>query len=258
MAPLTDSKRKGIIGTILFHLILLIVFLFTGLTMPVPLPDEKGLPLMLDLGNVDFGSGEEQPQSTQTPEITKPITEPLPVESAPLESPDEVATQEEPSPITEPEQTKAEPKVEKKPQIDERLKNVLESNPFQTNQDNDSKGEGDTDQPGDHGNPEGSPQGESLFGDKAGGGVSYELGGRVAKNARQIPGNYQESGVIWVDIVVDREGNVIRASAGRGTTITNAALLRAAEAEARRLKFTPKADAPAEQRGRVKYPISLQ
>jgi len=252
------NKRRGLIGTIVFHVFLLIVFLFTGLTIPVPLPEEKGLPIQLDLGNTDFGSGDVQPESSTEPEIAEPITEPEPVESSPVDAPEEVETQDADSDLSAPEETPPEKPVEKNPELDERLKKVIQSNPFQTKNDNDSKGQGDTDQSGDHGKPDGSPEGKSLHGDAAGGGISFDLGGRVANNTRPIPGNWQEDGLIVIDIVVDRQGKVLRASVGRKTTITNASLLRAAEAEARRLKFTPNPDAPEEQRGKVYYPISLQ
>ncbi len=253
-----EHKKRGIIATIIVHLVLLLIFMFTGLTIPVPLPEEEGLPVQLDLGNTDFGSGDEQPQSTKQPDETEPITEPQPVESAPVEAPEEVATQEDVSDMSVPEQTKpVEKPVEKKPELDERLKKAL-SNPFQTNKDNDSKGQGSTDQAGDHGKPNGSPDGSSLTGTKAGGGISASLGGRAAKNLRPIPGNWQESGMIKITVIVDRNGKVVSASQARGTTITNSALINAAIAEAMKVKFTPMADAPAEQRGVITYPIYLQ
>jgi periplasmic protein TonB len=251
-----DSKRKGIIGTIVFHLVLLIIFLFTGITMPDPLPDEKGLPVQLDLGNVDFGSGEEQPESTEEPEITDPVTEP--VESNPSESMEEVETQNEASEISAPKKTEATKVEEKKPVLDERLKKAI-SNPFQTNNNNDSKGQGDSDQAGDHGKPDGSPNGNSLNGDRAGGGISYSLVGRDFKGAPGIKGNFQETGKIVVEIIVDRNGNVVRVSPGaRGTTITNAELIKKVVESARKAKFTPKADAPEEQKGTMTFVFSLE
>lgn len=253
-----EHKKRGIIATIVVHLLLLIIFMFTGLTMPNPLPEEKGLPVQLDLGNTDFGSGDEQPQSTQEPDVTEPITEPEPVESNPVEAPEEVATQDEISAESVPEKTKPiEKPVEKKPELDERLKQAL-SNPFPTKKDNTSEGQGSTDQAGDHGKPNGSPDGSALTGTPEGGGISASLGGRAAKNLRPIPGNWQESGVIKISVIVDRNGKVVNASQARGTTISNSALINAAIAEAMKVKFTPMADAAEEQRGVITYPIYLQ
>lgn len=260
MKPLNKNKKRGIIGTTVFHLVLFIIFLFTGLTIPVPFPpEEKGLPMQLDLGNVDFGSGEEQPQSTEMPDITEPITEPEQVEANPAQAPEEVATQEEVSDLSAPEKTESTKSEEKKPELDKRLQQVLKSNPFQTNTNNNSKGQGNSQQPGDHGRPDGSPDGSSLQGDKSGGGISYSLGGRGFRGAPPIQGNMQESGRIVVDIIVDRQGNVVRVTPGsRGTTITNAELIKKAMESARQAKFTPKADAPEEQKGTMTFEFILE
>lgn len=253
------NKRRGLIGTIVFHLVLLLIFLFTGLVIPVPMPEEEGLPVELDLGNTDFGSGDKQPQSTSEPEVTEPITEPEPVEAAPTETVEEVATQDEVSDMTTPAVKPVEKPVEKKPELDERLKKVISSNPFQTEQDNDSKEQGSTDQPGDHGKADGSPTGDALQGDKTGGGISYNLGGRGFKGAPPIQGNMQESGKIVVDIIVDRLGNVIRVTpGGRGSTINNNELVKKAVEAARKAKFTPKADAPEEQKGTLTFEFILE
>ena len=252
-----ERRKKGIIATVLFHMALLVIFMFTGLTIPLPFPPhELGLPVQLDLGNTDFGSGDEQPQSTAEPEVTEPVTEPEPAETTPTET-EQVATQDVPSDVSVPEKEEVTQPEEKEPELDPRLKRAL-SNPFQTNKDNDSKGEGDSDQAGDHGKPDGHPDGSSLTGNKTGGGLSASLGGRAAKNLKPIPGNWQEEGVIIISVIVDRYGKVVSAKNARGTTITNSALIRAAEAEAMKVKFTPKSDAPEEQRGIIRYPIYLQ
>lgn len=252
------NKRKGLIGTLVFHLVLLVIFLFMGLTIPVPMPEEEGLPVQLDLGNTDFGSGDEQPERTNPADISEPISEPEPVESNPQESQEEVATQEN-SDFSIPEETTPKKPVEKKPELDERLKKVIQTNPFQTKQDNSSTGQGNTDEAGDHGKPDGSTDGKSLSGDKAGGGVSYSLGGRGFKGAPPIQGNLQESGKIVVEIVVDRQGNVVRVIPGaRGTTISNAELVKRVVESARKAKFTPKTDAPEEQRGTMTFEFILE
>ena len=253
------NKRRGLIGTIVFHVILLVVFLFTGLTIPVPIPEEEGLPVQLDLGNTDFGSGPEQPMSSAEPDVTEPITEPEPVDASPVESPEEVATQDADSDMSVPEETKPETPKEEKPELDDRLKKLVNSNPFQTKEDNTSQGEGNTDQAGDFGKPDGSPDGSSLNGDAAGGGVSFSLGGRGFKGAPPIQGNMQESGRIVVEIIVDRQGNVIRVTpGGRGTTITNGDLIKKAMDAARKAKFTPNAAAPEEQRGTMTFEFVLE
>ena len=57
------SKRKGIIGTILFHALLLVAFLFMGLTYQDPPPAEEGI--SINFGFVDEGLGEVEPEDTE-------------------------------------------------------------------------------------------------------------------------------------------------------------------------------------------------
>ena len=46
------SKRKGIIGTILFHALIIVAFLFMGLKYQDPPPKEEGI-------SINFGFSEE-------------------------------------------------------------------------------------------------------------------------------------------------------------------------------------------------------
>ena len=252
-----NHKQKGIIGTLVFHLALLIIFLFTGLTMPVPLPDEMGMPVQLDLGNTEFGSGDEQPESTEPTEVSEPVSEP--VESNTVEAVEEVATQTTESAVSAPKEVEQEKVEEKKPELDKRLKEAI-SNPFATDNSNDSKGQGSTDKPGDHGKEDGSPTGKSMNGTAAGGGASLTgFGGRGFRNRPRVQGNWQESGVIVVEVIFDRYGNYVRATSGvRGTTITNAAMIKAVEDAVRKATIDPDPDGPAEKKGEIKFVFTLE
>ncbi|MCO4806136.1 MAG: hypothetical protein KC456_06035 [Flavobacteriales bacterium] len=251
-----DDKRKGIIGTIVFHLVLLVIFLFTGLTMPVPIPDDSPMPIQLDLGNTEFGSGDEQPQSTQVPEVVEPISEP--VETTPTEAVEELATQEVESAMTTPEKPVEKPVEEKKPELENRLKNALSK--LKTNTDNSSQGQGSSDQAGDHGKPDGSPDGSSMNGTAVGGGMALTgFGGRGFRDRPRVKGNWQESGVIVVEVIFDRYGKYVRATSGvRGTTITNAAMIKAVEEAVRKATIDPDPDGPAEKKGEIKFVFSLE
>ena len=131
------------------------------------------------LGNTDLGSGEEQPQSTDPQEITEPISEPT--EANPVEAVEEVATQNTESAISAPKEVEKEKVVEKKPELDKRLKEAI-SNPFATKENNDSKGQGSTSEAGDHGRAEGSPTGGSLSGGSGTGASLTGFGGRGFRN----------------------------------------------------------------------------
>ena len=65
------SKRKGIIGTILFHVLLLVAFLFMGLTYQDPPPAEEGI--SINFGFTDEGLGEIEPEDTE--ELTEIVEE---------------------------------------------------------------------------------------------------------------------------------------------------------------------------------------
>ena len=54
------NKRKAIIGTVLFHIGLLLCFIFMGLSYQIPPPPEEGI--TINFGYQDFGSGSEQPE----------------------------------------------------------------------------------------------------------------------------------------------------------------------------------------------------
>ena len=57
-----NSKRKGMIGSLLFHILLIISFLFMGLKYQDPPPAEEGI--SINFGFIDEGSGDIEPEQT--------------------------------------------------------------------------------------------------------------------------------------------------------------------------------------------------
>ncbi|MEN8115910.1 MAG: cell envelope integrity protein TolA [Bacteroidota bacterium] len=53
------EHKKGIIGTVVFHLIILLLLLFLGFFTPLPLPGEEGI--LVNFGNSDNGLGNREP-----------------------------------------------------------------------------------------------------------------------------------------------------------------------------------------------------
>ena len=251
-----DNKKRGIIATIVFHVALLIIFLFTGLTMPNPLPDEVGMEIEMDFGNTDLGSGEVQPQSTEPQEITEPVSEPI--ESTPVEAVEEVATQNTESAIAAPKEVKKKKVEETKPELDKRLKEAI-ANPFASKEENKSEGQGSSNEAGDHGKADGSLTGGSLSGGPGNGASLIGFGGRGFRNRPRVKGNWQESGIIVVEVIFDRYGNYVRATSGaRGTTINNAAMIKAVEEAVRSATIDPEPDGPAEKKGEIKFVFTLE
>jgi hypothetical protein len=104
----------------------------------------------------------------------------------------------------------------------------------------------------DQGISEGSGTGAGGNGD--GKGVSFNLGGRGAKELVPPTASNNTPGKIVVEIIVDKEGNVVRAKAGvRGTTISNTNLYRKCEQAARKCKFAADSNAPEDQKGTITY-----
>ena len=112
------DRRRGIIGTILVHLFLLVALLFLALRTPLPLPGEEGVEV--NFGYDDQGYGDVQSEtpapvvkSTLPPRKQQKIIE----EPKPVVEPEKIVTQDvEEAPAVE-EKIKEEPKkVEKKPE----------------------------------------------------------------------------------------------------------------------------------------------
>ena len=60
MANSKKHKRKGLYGTLLFHTLLLLSFMFMGLNYTIPPPPEEGI--TINFGFDDFGGGAIQPE----------------------------------------------------------------------------------------------------------------------------------------------------------------------------------------------------
>ena len=119
------NKRKGIIGTILFHALLLVAFLFMGLTYQDPPPAEEGI--SINFGFSDEGLGKIEPESTE--DITEIVEEEIIEEQ--IESTEEIITQstvetptvektEKKEKVVKKEEPKEEVIEEKKPEINKK------------------------------------------------------------------------------------------------------------------------------------------
>jgi colicin import membrane protein len=106
------KHRRGIIGTILFHGVILLLLFFFGFMTPLPLPQEKGI--LVDFGNSPTGSGAREParkasqapvrkaekkKEPVTPPASQPKTHPKPQpqpksKSTPTEGKEKVLTQD--------------------------------------------------------------------------------------------------------------------------------------------------------------------
>lgn len=257
----TKDRIRGLAGTIIFHILLLLAVLIMALKTPLPLPGEEGVEV--DLGYDDEGTGlvqpEEQPAAEPEQAISQP-PEPQPeeefatqdIEEVPVVKPKTVTPEEQIRPIEPEDQKQEEDKQPEEPQpvVDPR---ALYKGPSGTSANSGSQGI--TGSAGDQGKPDGNVNANNYEG--AGGmgdGISYSLSGRQAKHLPKPVYVSEEQGRIVVTIWVNRSGDVIRAEPGaKGTTIADLTLRNQTRDAALRAKFSPSPDAPELQTGTITY-----
>jgi len=251
------SKRKGIIGTILFHAFLLAAFLFMGLTYQDPPPAEEGI--SINFGFIDEGFGEIEPEDTE--EVTEIVEEEI-IEQQ-IESTEEIVTQstvetptvektEKKKKVIKKEEPKEEVIEEKKPEVNKKAL-YPGSKKTKTSSEGNKKGDGN------QGSIDGDQNSEVYeVGGIGKNGTAYQLGGRKVEYKAKPIYNLQVEGKVVVIITVDRLGNVINAIPGaKGSTTLNKQLLQRAKTAALKTKFDPKKSAPSNQQGKIIYHFSL-
>jgi outer membrane biosynthesis protein TonB len=251
------NKRKGVIGTTLFHALLLVAFLFMGLTYQDPPIAEEGI--SINFGFSDEGLGEIEAESTE--EITEIVEEEIIEEQ--IESTEEIITQntvETPSV----EKTEKKEKVVKKEEpkeevIEEKKPEVNKKALYPGKKKKETSSEGETGGDGNQGVIDGDPNSEVYEGGGIGeDGTAYKLGGRKVEFKAEPIYNTQVEGTVVVLITVDRIGNVINAIAGvKGSTTLNKQLLQRAKEAALKTKFDTKKSAPNNQQGKIIYNFRL-
>lgn len=257
------EHKYGIIGTILFHVLILIVLIFMGFTTPLPLPGEEGI--ILNFGTDDSGSGLIEPESSEN--NTNEISNEKEQENNETSSSnnENILTQNYEESINiksnnktitnNTEETNTE-QVEKQQEVNKKA-----LFPGNNNTNNNSNSDGNKTGTGNQGDINGSPDSRNYNGNPGNGhdGISFSLNGRSTKALPKPIYNSQEEGKVVVDVTVDKLGNVLKAIPGvKGTTTADKKLWDAAKKAALEAKFTAKTDAPEEQKGTITYHFILQ
>ncbi len=245
-----DKKEKAdkgiaIVGTIAVHALVLLVLFLMAFRTPLPLPGEEGVEV--DLGMMDQGMGNIQPEKPAIPMAAQPKQEQSQTKEDIVTQNDEEAPAIEKPKTTKPKQEK--PAEEPKPQVNSRAMYKGSNNPQA------GGSEGITGQPGDQGKPNGLAGVRKYDGNGGkGNGTGYDLGGRGAKSLHRPNDDFSEEGNVVVDIWVNRAGQVVRAEvAQKGTTIINSEMRQKAKQAALRSTFQSDPDAPEEQHGTITY-----
>ncbi len=260
------NKYKGIAGTVLFHGLLLVLFLFFGFRTPLPLPAEQGI--AINFGTSDEGTGDVQPD--QSADSQDKNDQPAASNAASSASSEKAAVTQDveeapavkpvtkpsdrPKPVTEPTKPTETPVEDPKPKVNPRA--------LYPGSGSGSSGgsQGETGKPGDHGKVDGSKD-TNKQGDGSTGGLTgnpeYTMEGRTLTQKPTISDQSQTEGKVIVSIKVNSRGEVIAATAGaRGTTLTNAAIQRKCEEAAYKARFSP--SDREEQNGTITFIFKLQ
>lgn len=266
----------GFLGSVGFHLLILLILSLTVLSTDVP---EEDSGVLVNFGNVDEAAGTFEPLNTgQEPmETTVPPPTPAPQTETPKE---ELVTQdtEESVTLTEAKKKKEEKRKEEalkqeqeriqkekaeqqrladaQRQKEQAIKNKVAGAFGAGRASGSSQGSGQSGT----GN-QGSPFGNSDHGanEGIGGYGSFSLNGRsIGSGGLPRPAyTIQEEGRIVLNITVDPKGSVIFAEIGKGTNIDNASMRKSAIEAARRAKFNS-ISGSNNQSGTITYRYSLR
>ncbi len=290
------DRRRGIIGTVTVHLLILAALFFLALRTPLPLPGEEGVEV--NLGYDDTGMGDVQTESpmqqaeTPPPPPPQEITEPEPTpqeeeyitqdtEEAPVLE-DEITEEAEKE---EPEEIIEEPPEPQKEIMEEVTETPVDSSQFYSEEiveepvpepepepvvneralfKGSSKNTNGTNQGiaggvGDQGKPHGFEDSNKYDGQGGlGNGISFSLGGRGSKYLDKPTANFKEQGTVKVDIWVDQQGNVVKAVINRkGTNVIDSDMHQIAIDAARNSTFAEDPKAIELQRGSITYNFIL-
>jgi len=267
----------SLLGSVGFHLLILLVLSLTILSTVVP---EEDSGVLVNFGNVDEASGTFEPLNTgQEPmEETTPPPPPTPaVETAK----EELVTQDVEESVALAEAKKKKEEQRKKEEAIKREQDRIQKEKLEQQRLADaqrqkelaiknkvagafgagsaagsSQGSGETGS----GN-QGSPFGNSDHGanDGVGGSGSYSLNGRSIGNGGLPSPAYtgQDEGRIVIDIRVDPKGNVISATIAKRTNIDNPSMRRSAIEAAKRAKFNS-ISGSNDQMGTITYIYKLK
>ncbi len=244
-----DKNRiVGIVATVVFHAVAIVLLLTLCFTTPLPLPGEAGV-------EVDMGMyahvNETSYQEVEESYVKEVVQETENIEEDILSEDEDVPEIEEEI-VEEIEEEVVEEVEEEKPVVNRRAL-------FQAPKVKDVTSDSIVDNIGDKGNPNSLKDIDRYDGHGgSGGGPAYDLGGRGAKSISTPSRDFKEEGKVVVDIWVDKEGRVQRAEIGKGTTVTDSNMLESAKRAAFNSIFNKDDKAADLQRGTITYTFIMR
>lgn len=263
---LTREKIAGLLGAIIFMILLFVILLFSFFTLASPSQELEGIPVMF--GNVEDAWGYEEARMN---EVTPPVENIKTPNNTPSETP--LITQADQQSIAVEEQKNIEKEREEREKREllaeqrsreeaERKRREEEARRRAINQEmsglfgENNTSRGSTEGTGTQGVSTGSANQGATSG--MGGVGSYDLGGRSVGSGGLIQPSYtvDDYGTVVVTITVNPNGNVINAEIGRGTNTPSTTLLNAALKAARSTKFNA-INSTNNQQGSITYKFNL-
>ncbi|HOO99060.1 MAG TPA: energy transducer TonB [Bacteroidales bacterium] len=288
LRALPSEKNKGIVGSVIFHLTVMVMLFVFGFSAPPPPETEEGI--IVNFGTDETGTGFIEPSPVAEATSPPPPASPQPetTDDVPL-----LTQQTEEAPVVKKVDPEAERKRQEQIEAEKIRREQLEAERIRREQEEaerrrieaeqkrqaeiadrtkaalagarnagtNTTGEGVTGGEGNQGAPTGDVNSQNR-GDISGlgsKGISYDLAGRGYQDIPIPRYDYQGEGKVVVEVSVDRSGKVTQAVAGiKGSTTLDEYLLRAAREAALKASFEPKADAPAVQKGTITYNFVLR
>ena len=290
-----DYRKYGLVGTISFHAMLLLLLIFFG--MKALEQQEEGL--LVNFGDSETGSGVVEPKESRAEPVEKttapPPSNPPPARSEPVKESVNTQDFEEAAALKE-EKRKQQEKIKKENEAkrladletkrlrDEEIRKQKEAeeaerkrqealakqaaaaqstvkNAFGGKGTGASTSEGNTSGSGNQGKLTGDPNSSNREGSGTGSrGSGFSLSGRSLVGTLPKPSyNLDEEGIVVVEITVDRDGRVIGAQfLLRGSNTQNPELRRAAIEAAMKAKFNADPNASANQKGTITYHFNME
>ena len=258
---LTREKIGGIVGTIVFTLLLLLILLFSYFTLASPPQELEGIPVMFGSTEDAYGIAEPPMEEvTPTPAQSPAIPEYAPNEPLITQTTEptidvEAQREEERRQAQLVAEQRAREEAERRRREEESRRNEINqqmSGLFGESAESRGNTEGSGTQGVTTGNAnQGSPTGNGGIG-------SYNLGGRSVGSGGLVQPKYtvNDYGTVVVNITVDPSGNVIHADIGRGTNTPSTTLRNEALRAARNTKFN-KINSTNNQQGTITYRFNL-
>lgn len=246
------NRAKGIIGTIILHTSILVIFFFTGLKYPDPPPLEEGININLGFSKKGLGEIKTEDNEKKIEVVKEKII------NSELENNEEIITQ------TQNENVNLETHQDTKEKKEEEENEKIEENKPKINQKalytgkNNEKSEGKNIEKGTQGEIIGEINSFNYNEGSSGeDGSKYKIGSRKAILKPKPKGN-QTVGKVAVIITVNRLGDVIYAKAGaQGSTTQDKNLLERAKQAALKWKYEANPNGPKNQTGKIIFDFSL-